>query len=202
MSQRNNKNLLLAQEWFLRAGDDELSAKSILKNKDGSPNTVCFLSQQIAEKFLKGFLVFKGVRFSKIHQLDRLVALCGEIDNQFENIKKEAEYLPQAIVRPEVTVNPEIKVKKGGRKEERLPLDEYERKILTAECKSILEIANEVRISPKLLEVRILEIANVLGILPRLVEARIMRSIPAKYEVETFKEAKKIFDEEEKVTVA
>ncbi len=98
MSQRNNKNLLLAQEWFLRAGDDELSAKSILKNKDSSPNTVCFLSQQIAEKFLKGFLVFKGVRFSKIHQLDRLVALCGEIDNQFENIKKEAEYLSEFYI--------------------------------------------------------------------------------------------------------
>lgn len=92
MNQQSN-NLILAQEWFARANDDELSAMAILKEKDGSPNTVCFLSQQIVEKFLKGFLVFKVKRFPKLHQLEELIKLCSEIDNQFKKLKTDAKSL-------------------------------------------------------------------------------------------------------------
>lgn len=87
----NNKKL--AGEWFDKAGEDELSARSILGSRAGSPSTVCFLSQQMSEKYLKGFLVYKGEKFPKIHQLDRLVKLCGDIDKDFVKIKGAAEFL-------------------------------------------------------------------------------------------------------------
>lgn len=59
----------LVQEWLDKAYDDELNAKSILTHKDGTPGAVCFLSQQMAEKLLKGLLVFHEREFPKMHDL-------------------------------------------------------------------------------------------------------------------------------------
>ena len=47
----------------------------------------------MAEKILKGYLVFKGKKFPKIHDLDRLVKLCQEFDKSFKRIKPQARYL-------------------------------------------------------------------------------------------------------------
>lgn len=83
----------LADEWILKAKDDELSVKDILNDKEGAPSTVCFLSQQMAEKYLKAYLVFCGEKFPKIHDLDRLVRLCQQTESSFETINMEAKYL-------------------------------------------------------------------------------------------------------------
>ncbi len=98
MNQQNNTNLGLAKEWFLRAQDDEMSAEDILEDKQGSPNTVCFLSQQMAEKLLKGFLSFHRKRFPKIHQLDSLLNLCKEIEPEFEELREETEELSEFYI--------------------------------------------------------------------------------------------------------
>lgn len=90
---KNQNNKILADGWFNKAHDDQLSCEDILNDRHGAPNTVCFLSQQLAEKCLKGFLVYQAKEFPKIHQLDRLIKLCGEIDTGFEEIKDEAEFL-------------------------------------------------------------------------------------------------------------
>ncbi len=58
----------IVTEWFAKADDDEKSIRAILK-EGGAPSTACFLSQQIAEKYLKGLLVFLGKSFPKIHDL-------------------------------------------------------------------------------------------------------------------------------------
>lgn len=91
MESHNNK--ILATDWFKKAQDDELSCEDILDDRRGAPNTVCFLSQQLAEKCLKGYLVYLGEQFPKIHQLDRLIKLCKESDSSFEQMKEEADYL-------------------------------------------------------------------------------------------------------------
>ncbi|MEK7528677.1 MAG: HEPN domain-containing protein [Patescibacteria group bacterium] len=64
--------------WFLKAEEDELSARAIL-DELGHPSTVCFLSQQIAEKYLKGFLVFHSRNFQKVHDLIQMETLIHEI---------------------------------------------------------------------------------------------------------------------------
>ncbi len=94
-NQRNNQKSLrkLTKEWFLKAQDDELSDRDILTDREGAASTVCFLSQQIAEKSLKGYLVFKERRFPKIHDLDKLVRLCKIIDSEFGKIKNDAKHL-------------------------------------------------------------------------------------------------------------
>jgi HEPN domain-containing protein len=59
---------MLVDEWFAKAEDDVLSVRAILK-EGGAPSTACFLSQQIAEKYLKGILVFLKTTFPKVHDL-------------------------------------------------------------------------------------------------------------------------------------
>ena len=59
--------------WFSKADEDELSVRAVLK--EGAPSTACFLSQQIAEKYLKGLLIFCGKDFPKVHDLLALETL-------------------------------------------------------------------------------------------------------------------------------
>lgn len=57
------------QEWFDKADQDGMSMSALVFNRQGHPNTVCFLAQQMAEKYLKGLLVFRGKNFLKVHDL-------------------------------------------------------------------------------------------------------------------------------------
>lgn len=86
---------LQVEEWIKKGVDDELNAWSILKHKDGTPSGVCFLSQQMAEKYLKAFLVWRRQRFPKIHPIDKLVQYCQEIDSTFLKLKSDAIFLTE-----------------------------------------------------------------------------------------------------------
>lgn len=91
MKKNNPSNTeLLVNEWFEKANEDYRSAEAILKNHEGAPSTACFLAQQMAEKYLKGYLVYKEKAFPKIHHLDRLVDRCQKFDPSFRKIKKIA----------------------------------------------------------------------------------------------------------------
>ncbi len=73
-----------AEEWFKKAEDDALSVRAILK--EGAPSTACFLSQQLAEKYLKGLLVFHNKPFPKIHDLIELESLLIPVEKNIQNI--------------------------------------------------------------------------------------------------------------------
>lgn len=72
--ENNEQNYL---EWLKKAQEDELSIQAILK-EGGAPSTACFLAQQMAEKYLKGLLVFYKKSFAKVHDLLRLETLLLE----------------------------------------------------------------------------------------------------------------------------
>ena len=65
-----DKKIIL--EWIKKAEDDELNIKSILKHRDGTPSLVCFVSQQMSEKYLKSLLIFYANDCPKIHSLKEL----------------------------------------------------------------------------------------------------------------------------------
>lgn len=67
------------ENWFKKANEDELSTLSLIRHKDGMPGTVCFLSQQMSEKYLKGLLVFADKYFPKIHDLIELETLLSVV---------------------------------------------------------------------------------------------------------------------------
>lgn len=84
---------LSVEEWIERGDDDELNVCSILKHRDGTPRGVCLLSHQMAEKYLKAFLVGKTKWYPKIHLLDKLTELCKKIDSSFIELKDDVIFL-------------------------------------------------------------------------------------------------------------
>lgn len=79
---KNKNSLKLAQEWFDKGDSDLDSAERLYKDK-GYTDTICFLTQQAIEKYLKGFLVFHHVSPRKIHDLEELCKDCSQIDKKF-----------------------------------------------------------------------------------------------------------------------
>ncbi|MEK7562352.1 MAG: HEPN domain-containing protein [Patescibacteria group bacterium] len=80
---------ILVSEWIKRAEDDELNALSILKHKDGTPAFVCFVSHQVAEKYLKALLLFYSGDAPKIHSLRKLIATIKHYSKEIEKEIKE-----------------------------------------------------------------------------------------------------------------
>lgn len=70
MKQTSTKTLAL--EWISRAEDDFAYAEAGERETERHHIT-CFLCQQIAEKTLKGLLVFKGENPPKTHNLEELL---------------------------------------------------------------------------------------------------------------------------------
>lgn len=81
------------EEWFKKAEEDRLNANSILTHRDGAPSGVCFLSQQVAEKYLKGFLIFLNKEFPKVHDLLELESLIFLVNHEIKNHEKELDLL-------------------------------------------------------------------------------------------------------------
>ena len=85
-------NIELFKEWMQYADEDRQMAEFALKAK-GPVNQICFHSQQMAEKCLKGFLAFNDSRFERIHQLDYLLTLCQKLDSAFSELNETVKYL-------------------------------------------------------------------------------------------------------------
>ncbi|MBU4579592.1 HEPN domain-containing protein [Patescibacteria group bacterium] len=103
----NSGRRKLAEEWFRKAKDDYKSAEVVLE-EGGYYGTTCFLSQQIAEKYLKGFLVSRGKRFQKIHDLIKLLNECKEIDKSFNELEDECILLNEYYIETRYPVDAPI----------------------------------------------------------------------------------------------
>lgn len=88
-----NNQKLQAEEWISKASEDEANAKSILTHRDGTPSGTCFLSQQMAEKYLKGLLIFYKKEFPKIHDLIALETLLLEVVSEIKDLHDDIKLL-------------------------------------------------------------------------------------------------------------
>ena len=64
------------QTWIAKAEEDRLCIKNNLSAAAVPWTVVCFHAQQAAEKYLKAFLVSRGVRVERTHDLAFLLAEC------------------------------------------------------------------------------------------------------------------------------
>jgi HEPN domain-containing protein len=72
----NSARIAVAREWVIKAENDLKNAAHTLKLGRACPtDTVGFHAQQCVEKYLKAFLVCKGIDFPRTHDIERLVAL-------------------------------------------------------------------------------------------------------------------------------
>lgn len=85
----NNPNY---SKWFNKAEEDELSIRAILSG-EGSPSTAAFLSQQMAEKYLKGLLVFYQKPYIKVHDLLSLETMLLEVSPEINQIHEDLSIL-------------------------------------------------------------------------------------------------------------
>jgi HEPN domain-containing protein len=89
-----------AQEWQKLGEMDLSSAEYLLNMKPVPVEIICYLSQQSAEKYLKGYLVLYGVNPPKIHDLDELRKLCSNLSETFEEIADQCSDLTAYGVQP------------------------------------------------------------------------------------------------------
>lgn len=82
----------LAQEWLARGSNDLQTAR--LAFQAGAPTgTIGVLLQQAVEKYLKGYLLFKGWRLKKTHDLRELMDRAREYDTTFSDYQDMARRL-------------------------------------------------------------------------------------------------------------
>lgn len=63
-----------AEEWFIR-GDHDIETAQLLYEQGGYTDSIAYHIQQAVEKYLKGYLVAKGQKPPRVHELDTLLTL-------------------------------------------------------------------------------------------------------------------------------
>jgi len=68
----------IIREWIQKAEDDFQFARISLNENKPFFAHICFLFQQSAEKYLKAFIIARGLKFQKTHDLPTLLKECIE----------------------------------------------------------------------------------------------------------------------------
>ena len=99
-------------EWFKHADTDFVVAEHLLTLHPQPLDIICFHCQQAAEKYLKGYLLFKNeLEPPKTHELVLLIIECMKSDSSFESIRRACEVLTRYGIQPrypnemEITAN-------------------------------------------------------------------------------------------------
>jgi HEPN domain-containing protein len=86
-----------ARDWFAKA-DTDLKSAQMLIGLSGPTETICFLAQQGAEKYLKGYLVWHGVAFRKVHDMLEILNGCRSVEEAFGQLEDDCQALnPYAV---------------------------------------------------------------------------------------------------------
>ena len=83
----------LSRGWLLKAYSDLDTARQIGGLPDGHLDAGIYHCQQAAEKTLKGFLVFHGKPFEKVHDLGKIIEQAARVDPAFRQHEEAADLL-------------------------------------------------------------------------------------------------------------
>ena len=72
------------EEWMKFATENLRVAKHEIEYEMPAYHTICFLCHQSAEKFLKAYLISKGWKLKKTHDIVELLEYCSDYDNEFD----------------------------------------------------------------------------------------------------------------------
>lgn len=81
------------REWIDKAEGDRKVARREIQTTDSVWNVVCFLAQQCAEKYLKGFLEEHNIAFQKTHDLLFLLNSSGELLSELDSLRPQLAHL-------------------------------------------------------------------------------------------------------------
>ena len=80
-------------QWVEKAEADFNTADYLCAAGSSHAHAVAFHAQQAAEKYLKAYLVWRQIEFTKTHDLAALLRLASTVDAQLPVVLKEAESL-------------------------------------------------------------------------------------------------------------
>jgi HEPN domain-containing protein len=87
----------LPQDWFTLA-DLDLQATDILLAEDGPLPVAAFHLQQAAEKYIKGYLLFKGWTLRRIHDLEVLIGEAIDRDEDFATFLEPCQRITEYYI--------------------------------------------------------------------------------------------------------
>ena len=73
--------------WLVKAEEDRLCIRNEMNAVQKPWGVICFHCQQAAEKYLKSFLVWRGVKPERTHDLAQLVDACAQLDATFARLR-------------------------------------------------------------------------------------------------------------------
>ncbi len=85
--------LELVGKWLQKATNDLAAASVLSADEGGFPSVVGFHAQQASEKFLKAYLAFHQVEFTKTHDIGLLLDFVSSIDPVLSAQLQDAEKL-------------------------------------------------------------------------------------------------------------
>ncbi|KCZ70863.1 hypothetical protein ANME2D_02888 [Candidatus Methanoperedens nitroreducens] len=83
----SDKESSLPEDWFKKGAEDNQAVRILLKH-GGSSSVAAYLIQQMLEKYMKGFLLSKGWRLKRTHDLEELLDVSVEFDQSFEEFRE------------------------------------------------------------------------------------------------------------------
>lgn len=84
-----NESKAYIEGWIAKAEEDFVAINKLTDNEIVAESVVCFHCQQLAEKYLKAFLIAHNKDIFKTHNIEFLLSECKSIDNSFANINPE-----------------------------------------------------------------------------------------------------------------
>ncbi len=85
--------------WLAKADRDRRMAEAGLAQTPPITDGAAFHAQQVVEKTLKAYLVFRGHEFEKVHDLETLAGQCAEYDPTFAQLSERVAPLTAFAVR-------------------------------------------------------------------------------------------------------
>jgi HEPN domain-containing protein len=83
----------LCRAWLLKSHSDLHTAQQIGNLADGHLDAGIYHCQQAAEKVLKGFLIFHGKPFEKVHDLGKIIEHAMSVNPAFQQYEDAADIL-------------------------------------------------------------------------------------------------------------
>src|SRR3990172_1904708 len=90
---------LIIDEWIAKAENDFEFARTIFAEEKEYYDQICFHFQQSAEKYLKAYIIARGLGFEKTHDLPLLLQRCRRKDPTFDALKSSCDYLNAFYIR-------------------------------------------------------------------------------------------------------
>jgi len=89
---------VVVREWLEKARNDYRFAETNLLEGSEFYAQICFHFQQAAEKYLKAYIISKGLAFEKVHDLVHLLRICAAAEPGFNSLKEECIFLNTAYI--------------------------------------------------------------------------------------------------------